>query len=623
MLWDDEHYLTERVLSSADGLRRIWFDVGSTEQYYPVVFSTLWVLHRFFGEATTGYHLLNIALHAGTAFLFALALRRLAVPGAALAAIIFALHPVHVESVAWITEFKNTYSGALFMGAALAYLHFDQSRRQTTYAAALGLFVLALLAKANTAVLPAGLLVVFWWQRGRLEWRRDVVPLLPFFAIGLAVGLGVAWVEHSLMGARTLDFQLGAAERLLIAGRAVWFYLAKLVWPVDLVFTYPRWAVNSAAWWQYAYPIALVALAAALWTIRARSRAPLAALAFFCVTIAPAAGVVTLYYFRYAFVADHYQYLAGFGVVALFAASVTTVTARWPVVARGAAVIVVALPLGLLTWNQAQQYANAETLYRATLARNPDSWMTHNNLGVTLDGQGRSAEAVPHLREAARLQTRYAEPTINLGDALLFLGQIEEGVAAFREAVRREPGSAKAHGGLGHALAEAGRQEEAVAEFTESLRLDSTVDEVHNNLGVVLDSLGRTDEAIVQYRAALAITPNWAEVRNNLGAALGSQGRSDEAAAQLAEAVRLNPDYADAHRNLGLIRIQQQRPADAIHEYREALRTAPRLNDVRYNLAVLLAAQGSKADAVRELETVLQLDPANHTARQLLDSLRR
>ena len=180
LLWDDDAHITRVDLRSFEGLWRIWFDVGATQQYYPVTHSAFWVLYRLFGDATLGYHLVNISLHATSAFLFAVILRRLAVPGAVLAAFIFALHPVHVESVAWITELKNTLSGVFYLGAALAYLRFDADRRRQSYALALVLFALALLSKTVTATLPAALLVVFWWQRGALRWRQDVLPLAPF-----------------------------------------------------------------------------------------------------------------------------------------------------------------------------------------------------------------------------------------------------------------------------------------------------------------------------------------------------------------------------------------------------------------------------------------------------------
>ena len=350
-LWDDDAHLTRVDLRSLTGLWRIWFDVGATQQYYPVAHSAFWLFHALWGDDTLGYHLVNIVLHATSAYLVAVILRRLAIPGAALAALIFALHPVHVESVAWITELKNTLSGVCYLGAVLTYLRFDSTRERRFYVVTLALFVLALLSKSVTASLPAALLVVFWWQRGRIRWQEDVRPLLPLFGLGLASGLFTAWVERSQIGADGPQFQFSLIERTLIAGRAVWFYLGKLVWPDPLIFSYSRWHVSQAVWWQYLFPIALAALFGGLWLIRNRTRAPLAAMLFFAGTLFPALGFVNVYPFIYSFVADHFQYLASLGVITLFAAGVTTFVARRvarPDTALAAVALVIGLPAGVL-----------------------------------------------------------------------------------------------------------------------------------------------------------------------------------------------------------------------------------------------------------------------------------
>ena len=226
-------------------------------QYYPLLHSSFWVEHKLWGDATLGYHLVKISLHALVALMAAILLRRLAIPGAYLAAAIFALHPVQVESVAWIAEQKNTLSAVFYLGAATAYLRFDRTRRIAWYLAALGLFALALLSKTVTGTLPGALLVVFWWQRGRLSWQRDVLPLLPFFLLGAGMGMTTAWWELEFNKCVGPEFEFTPVERILIAGRAVWFHLAKLFWPVNLTFIYPRWQVDAGAWWQYLFPVQL------------------------------------------------------------------------------------------------------------------------------------------------------------------------------------------------------------------------------------------------------------------------------------------------------------------------------------------------------------------------------
>jgi hypothetical protein len=242
-IWNDSDYVTRPGLRSLSGLGRIWFEVGSTEQYYPLLHSFFWIQHQLWGDAPLGYHLTGVLLHAGSALLLAAGLRRWTIPGAWLAAFVFALHPVAVESVAWVAEQKNTLSLVFYLAAALAYAAFDQRRSGRMYLLATFLFVLALLSKTTTATLPPALWVLLWWRYGRLEWRRDVLPLLPWMAMAAVAGLFSAWVERTYIGADGAEFALSAGERLLLAGRILWFYVGKLVWPFDLVFIYPRWTI--------------------------------------------------------------------------------------------------------------------------------------------------------------------------------------------------------------------------------------------------------------------------------------------------------------------------------------------------------------------------------------------
>jgi hypothetical protein len=328
-IWDDNGHITKPALRSAAGLLRIWLEPGATQQYYPIVHSAFWLQFHAWGLNPLGYHLINILLHALSACLLAGILRRLAVPGWWLAAALFALHPVQVESVAWITELKNTLSGVFYLAAALTYLRFDERRTPALYAGALSWFALALLSKSVTATLPAGLLIGFWWKRGRLDWTRDVRPLLPFAAIGIAAGAMTVFMERTFIGAQGSAFDFTFVERTLIAGRAVCFYLLSLVWPANLAFNYPRWPISQSTWWLYLFPLAVAAMLAAAWWVRDRTRAPLAALLFFGVTLGPALGFVNVYPFRFSFVADHFQYLACLGMLSLAAATVVKAIDRY------------------------------------------------------------------------------------------------------------------------------------------------------------------------------------------------------------------------------------------------------------------------------------------------------
>ena len=552
-IWDDEGHITRAELRSAEGLGRIWLEVGATQQYYPVVHSAFWIEHALWGDDPTGYHLVSIALHAVSAFLVFLILRRLDVPGAVLAAAIFALHPIQVESVAWISELKNTLSGVFLLGAALAYLRYeDEGRRPAVYVLSFVLFLMAVLSKTVAAILPAALLILAWWRRGTIDARRDVVPLLPFFAAGLAAGLLTAWVERTFIGAAGAAFHLSAAERVLVAGRALWFYAGKLAWPVPLIFNYPKWTVDTTVWWQYVFPLGAAAAFAACWALRGRTRAPLAGLALFAVALFPALGFVSIFPFRYSFVADHFAYLAVIPVAALAAACV-------PRRAIAIAVCVAAAVLGGLTYAQSRDYRDAETLYRAIIRRNPSSWLAQNNLGRLLLEQGRTDEALAPLEAAVRLQAGYGEPYANLGRLHVRRGEHALAIEPLERALKIDPANAPAHYNLGVALQALGRAEAAAAQFAEAARLQPGAAEPEFALGNVLQGLGRPADAIVHYENALRSAPMEAAIHNNLGGALVAAGRLDEAEAHFSEALRLRPDFDQARENLRRLRALRGR----------------------------------------------------------------
>ena len=576
-IWNDVDYVTAPALRSLRGLARIWTEPGATQQYYPLLHSAFWVQHRLWGDHALGYHVATLLLHACSAVLFALVLRRLFTDEAAgpggpsrgafsgagwLAALVFALHPVHVESVAWISEQKNTLSLALYLGAALAYLRFDAARSPGAYGAALALFVFSLLCKTVTATLPAALLVVFWWKRGRLGWRRDVVPLLPWIALGAATGLFSSWVERAYVGAQGEDFTVPAVERALVAGRALWFYAGSLAWPFGLNFIYPRWTVDAAAWSQWLFPVAAVGAAAALWAMRRRSRGPLAAFLFFAGSLFPALGFVNLYGERYSWVWDHWQYLPDLGPIALGAAALAAglrmagPRLRWLGLSMAAAL---ALALGALTWSHCAMFHDNETLYLATLARNPGSWMAHNNLGLAWSKvPGRLGDAAAQYEAALRLKPDIPETHTNLGLVWSQMpGRLGDAVAQYEEALRLKPDYSAAHFYLANALAQEGRVPEAIQHYEEALRIDPGMAEASNNLGMILCRTGRAREGMERIEAAIRMMPDFAQAHFARGAALLQAGRRDEAIAEYERVLQLRPGDPSALRMLELVRSQQ------------------------------------------------------------------
>jgi len=591
-IWDDDGHVTKPELRSWYGLCRIWFDLGATQQYYPLLHSAFWVEHRLWGDATLGYHLVNILLHAAAVVLVALVLRRLKVPGAYLAAAVFALHPVHVESVAWITEQKNTLSAVFYLAAMLAYLRFDQQRKNLWYYGALALFVLGLLSKTTAATLPAALLVIFWWQRGRLSWRRDVLPLVPFFVLGLMAGLFTAWVERKLIGAQGVDFELTIVERCLLAGRVIWFYLGKLLWPRELLFVYPRWQVSSAVWWQYLFPAAALLVLAGLWVLRRRWRGPLAGWLFFIGTLFPVLGFCNVYPFLFSFVADHFQYLASLGVITLVSAGVALLLRRWalwPHPVGYATCFVLLGALGTFTWRQARMYSDVALLYQATIERNPECWMAHCNLGGVLQGQGRTAEAIAHYQKALAVAPRYAPLHNNIGVSLARCGRLDEAIGLYRQALEIQPDYGEVYNNLGAALLARGQLDEAMTDFQKAVESTPDCADAQNNLGFVLAGRGRLDEAIDHYRQALRIRPDHVEAHGNLEVALQSRRRIDAAIARFQQAVDHRPDDARARNQLGKALAARGRPDEAMAQFRLALQTKPDDVEAHYNLAWLRA----------------------------------
>jgi len=612
LVWDDASHVTKPALESLHGLWRIWFDLSATQQYYPLLHSAFWMEHRIWGDAVLGYHLTNVILHAASACLVVLIVRQLSLPGAWLAGLVFALHPVCVEVVAWISEQKSTLSGVFYLAAALVYLRFDQTRRRPHYLWALGLFVLALLSKTVTATLPAALLVVFWWQRGRLGFRRDVRPLLPWFALSAAAGLFTAWVERTYIGARGTDFALTPAERLLLAGRAIWFYAGKAIWPANLVFTYPRWKIDAGVWWQYLFPTGVLAAAMGLWLLARRHRGPLAGFLFFIGTLFPVLGFLNVYPFIFSYVADHFQYLASLGIIVPICA---VVVGQAPGLQRALSPLLL-LTLAVLTFRQAGMYADAETLYRATLARNPESWMAHTNLGVALaETPSRLPEAITEYQAALRLKPDDAQTRTNLGNALAQVpGRLPEAVAEFRTALRLKPNSVQTHNDLGVALSQIpGHLPDAIAEFQAALRLKSEYAEAHDNLGVALSQIpGRLPDAIAEFRTALRIKPNYADARHNLARALAqTAGGLPDAIAEYQAALRANANDAEAHNNLGFLLAQVPgRLPDAVAEFQAALRIKPDYVDAHSNLGNALSQMpGQLPDAIAEFQAALRLKP--------------
>lgn len=539
-IWNDADYVTAPPLQGGDGLVRIWTEPGATEQYYPLLHSAFWLEHQLWGDRAVGYHLANVLQHVLAAYLLSRVLRQLRVPGAWLTAYVFALHPVAVESVAWISEQKNTLSTALGLAAAWLYLRFAAAGGRGRYLLGTAVFLAALLSKSTAAVIPAALLVALWWREGRLRWA-DALPLLPWIAAGGAFGLFTAWVERRYIGADGPEFALDAVRRLLLAGRIPWFYLGKLVWPGDLIFIYPRWDVDPASLGQWLYVAATVGVLAACFRWRARSRAPLAVALLFGGMLFPVLGFLNVYAFIYSFVADHWQYLPMTAPLALGAALLTRTLARLPAPGRVASVVLLLGTLATLSWRQCGQYRNLETFYRELIAANPACWMARHNLATLLRETGRRDEARRQLEQALAARPELPRTLHSLAIFAREDGQLARALELDQRAVALDPRSSKVHDHLGVVLRELRRPAEAWSHHERALELDPQAADAWTHAGMTLRDLERLPEALRHFEQAVALAPAMVPARLNLALTLSQLGRYGEAMRHYEEARRLDP----------------------------------------------------------------------------------
>ena len=622
-VWDDESHLTKNpCIVGPLGLKGIWTSTQAV--YYPLVLTTFWVLHKFVGLNPLPYHILNVLMHAGSAVLLWRLLRQLGVHGAWLGAALWALHPVMVQSVAWVTELKNTQSCLFYLLSIIFFLSWEAQARVTRvvrinttlmFALSLTCFVLATLSKPSVVMLPVVLALCIWWRRGTVGWK-DGIPLAPFLLVSAFASAWTIWEQKFHASAVGPEWAQTWPERLIIAGRAIWFYLGKLVWPHPLIFIYPRWEIHSWQWMAYLPLLAATLGLIVLWALPGRAgRALFFAAAYYLVSLFPVLGFFSVYFFRYSFVSDHFQYLASMGPLALAGAAIATLVGRFcetPLelasdtdalqsssddigVARrrlflgslGCSILL--LSLAFLTWQQTTAYHDLITLYTRTLAKNPGCWMAHYNLGIALHDHGETDQAITHYRQAIELRPDYAEAHYNLGRLLAEKGEFNDAINHYEATLAINPADAEAHNNIGATLFQAGRVDDAIAHYQEALAVRPDYAEASCNLADALLSKGDMDGAITHYRTCVAVLPNHTDAQYNLASALLRKGRFDEAIIHYEKALELLPGNADAHANLGSALLAKGRIAEAIGQYKEALTLSPENVAAQSNLAWLLA----------------------------------
>ena len=657
-VWDDDLCIEVDPVRNVSGLWQIWFAPSAIEEeghYWPLVYTTFWLEHKLWGFDPTGYHIVNVLLHLANTLLLWHLLRRLAVPGAWVVAAVFAVHPLHVESVAWVIERKDVLSGLFYLSAVLTYMRFVERPSRGWYAGSLTLYAAGMLSKSIVVTLPVALLIWHWWKQGRVT-ATDLLRVVPFFAVGLVITVGdLSFYRSSAV--LPLDYSL--MERTLIAARALWFYAGKLLWPSNLSVIYPLWDIRVADPLAWGYLIAALALAVSLWHFRPQlGRGPLAGALFFAVTLSPVLGFVEYTYMQYAFVADRFQYLAGIGIIAVVIGSMASGVCRlsdlWQKVVLGVAIVAVVV-LGLLTWRQASIYRDNETFNRHIIALNPQAWVAylhlgnalydqgryaealtayriaaeqnpnyvliHSNLGLVLNELGRFKEAEKHLRRAIALNPQDWHALLSLVKVLCDQGRYAETLEATRIVIELRPDDAVANSILGLVLNKLGRFKEAEKHLRRAIALNPQARDAHLNIGVALYNQDQYEAAITAYRVAIAQDPDNALAHANLGAALNELRRFEEAEAYLRRAIVLDPSHTEALYFLATLRFEQQHYDETLKLLQRLIALEPNDAAAHVSMGVALYYLGRSDEALQRFDQALSLDPTLENARTNREAL--
>lgn len=585
-IWDDDKYLYANPLISQKGfvgLQSIWLDSRATPQYYPLVFTSYWIEYRLWGLDPLGYHVVNILLHAFSALLVWRVMVRLKVPGPWMIAAVFAVHPVMVESVAWVTERKNTLSLVFYLLALHSWMRYcpldrdlRASRRQWGwYGATILFFIAALLSKTVACTLPAAIALLIFWKRHAIHWR-DLVSLLPLFVLGVLMGLQTAALEQHHVGATGSQWNFSFGERCLIAGNVATFYFIKLLAPSELTFIYPRWTIDAFDPLYYLGPAFVLTMTISLTAARKRiGLSPLTAWLFFIGTLFPALGFFNVYPFRYSFVADHFQYHASIGAIALVVGSACWLMHKVfhdrgktvPVTLGGVAL----LGMAAITFSHATIFRDEQTLWEDTIAKNPEAWIAHNNLGQIYQRQVDLERARQRFEDAARLAPDVIETRMNFGNALLDLDQPTRAIREFKAATEIDSRRAAPYVSLGLAQRRLGQIDDARANFAFAREVYRKIIQQRIADGLTWYGLGRAEQGLDDHDAAikalsivLAVETDHegrAELLCLIAASHLATGRDAMAVSLLEGALKESPQHFDASLRLALAFASSENPA--------------------------------------------------------------
>ena len=627
-IWDDEPFITANpCIVGPFGLKEIW--TTNAADICPLTLTTVWMEHALWRLTPLPYHLMNVLLHGACAVLLWLVLRQMRVSGAWVGAALWALHPVQVESVAWITEIKNTQSGLFFLLSVLFFvkgLKADEGsfHRGSTknYVLTLLFAALAMASKSSTVILPVVLCLCAWWVENRWDWRQ-LARLTPIVFMSIATCVLSIWTQR--MGSiENPQWVRTWPQRLVTAGDAVWFYMGKLGWPHPLITIYPLWETDAVQWASYLPLLAVIVILFILWfKCNTWSRPWILAFAYFLVALLPVLGLVSMSFFRYSLVSDHFQYLASMGPMALAGSALAwlldaVIPKKWWL--QSIPVAAVLLILGTWSWQRAWVYKNEETLWNDTLAKDPNCWAGYNNLGRALFLKGQVDEAIIQYQKALKINPNYFEAHVNFGAALFQKRLFSEATAQYQDVLKIDPNSDQAHEGIGIIFSEQNYMDKAIAEYQKALRINPYNADVHYNFGVALFLEGKLDDAIAQYKMTLEIDPNFIRARNGLGTLFFKQGHADEALAQYQAALTIDPNNAEVHYNFGLALYLEKKLDDAITQYKTALEIDPTYLQAYNNLGAVFFKKGQFDDAMAQYQKALQIAPRDAQAYNHLGS---
>jgi tetratricopeptide (TPR) repeat protein len=628
-LWDDEEdIIGNPITKSATGLWSIWFEPGSQLDYYPIKASVQWAQWQLWGADTFGYHLTNVLLHIVGALLVWRLLAKLGLKYGWLGGLLFAVHPANVESVAWITELKNTLSLPPFLLAMIFWIDYDERRRTRDYLLAATCFLVAMLCKTTMIMFPVVILLYAWWKRGRIGWR-DLVTSAPFFAISLVLGLVTLYCEAWCMQAHNQPVWVvpigGFFARLALAGTTLASYLAQSLWPVNLSPIYPLWQVNPPSLIEFLPWLILAGVLYACWRKRESwGRHFALALGFFVINLAPFLGFTANGFMRFSWVMDHFLYIPLISLIGLAAAGWGLLQERLPATGRSFASGGAALLLLALTWisyDYAGWFLDSETLWSHTVQRNPEAWPAYNNLAIQWANAGRYDDAAQAYEKALELHPDYPEAHHNLGAILVQAGHLDKAIGHYREALRLNPHYVSALNSLGSVLLMQGKIQEAREEYDQALLVSPDDAPTHDNLGSLLLQQGKIPDAIAQYQKAVELDPQRSLAHGNLANALLRANRPMEAIDQYDNAIRIGPDLPLLRNGLARALSDAGRRPEALQQCDEALRLDPHFGLAHATKGRVLSDMGNIPESIVELQMALQIDPHMDDGRQLLEQL--